>query len=116
MTETGVNVYYAPDSRDSGRCRPRPVSNGEKLTSWITLAKVCVRSFLKIFRYKEQFMRMSDPLKFEHRVLSNGASAYMNLALPVNHVLLGIVFHAGSKHDPKGREGVAHFMEHMPFK
>ncbi|MDP3963004.1 MAG: pitrilysin family protein [bacterium] len=40
----------------------------------------------------------------------------MNLAIPVNHLLLAIVFHAGSRNDPKGQEGLAHFMEHMPFK
>ncbi len=61
-------------------------------------------------------MRTRDPLKFERELLSNGIPVYTNPELPVDHVVLSVVSPVGSRNDPKGQEGVAHFMEHMPFK
>ncbi|MDO8558341.1 MAG: pitrilysin family protein [bacterium] len=61
-------------------------------------------------------MQTRDPLKFRKASLSNGITAYLNLALPINGVLLGMVFPAGSRDDEMGKEGCAHFTEHMLFK
>jgi len=53
-----------------------------------------------------------DPYaKFEKKVLPNGLTIY---ACPMDRsfVEIGFLIHSGAREDPKGKEGVAHFVEH----
>ena len=59
---------------------------------------------------------MQDPFRFEKVHLQNGIPAYLNLNLPVHGVLLAVVLPVGSRDDPPGKEGCAHFLEHLVFK
>jgi zinc protease len=55
-----------------------------------------------------------DPYDFkttEHK----GAHIYSKEVPWANCIYVRFLFNAGSRHDPKGREGVMHFMEHMLF-
>ena len=57
-------------------------------------------------------MREVEPEIIE---LSNGIRlVYLNTQTHVAH--LGITFLAGSRFEPKGKEGLAHFLEHCIFK
>lgn len=57
-----------------------------------------------------------DPFAFARRELGNGIPVYVNLSFPVEAVVIALVFFAGSRDEEPGREGSAHFMEHMPFR
>ena len=57
-----------------------------------------------------------DPFAFSLSKLSGGVSVYHNLNLPVPTLLVGAVFFSGSREEPKGKWGVGHFMEHLPFR
>ncbi|NTV26833.1 MAG: insulinase family protein [Chlorobiaceae bacterium] len=48
--------------------------------------------------------------------LSNGLRIVSNLVPYVHSVTLGIWINAGSREDPEGLEGLAHFIEHAVFK
>lgn len=61
-------------------------------------------------------MNAFDPFAFKHSELSDGTPLYTNLSFPVRAVLLGVFFPAGSRDEEPGKEGLAHFMEHMPFR
>ena len=49
-------------------------------------------------------------------VLPNGLRIISNLVPYVHSITLGIWVNAGSREDPGGREGLAHFIEHAIFK
>lgn len=57
-----------------------------------------------------------DIFRFTRRTLDNGIPVYLNLHLPVRATMIGLVYHIGSYDDPEGKSGLAHFMEHMPFR
>lgn len=57
-------------------------------------------------------MRQLEPEIFE---LSNGIRV-VNLKVQAHVAHLGITFLAGSRFEPKGKEGLAHFLEHCIFK
>ncbi|HWR01774.1 MAG TPA: pitrilysin family protein [Chlorobaculum sp.] len=48
--------------------------------------------------------------------LPNGLRIISNLVPYVHSITLGIWINAGSREDPQGREGLAHFIEHAVFK
>ena len=48
--------------------------------------------------------------------LPNGLRIISNLVPYVHSITIGIWINAGSREDPKGREGLAHFIEHAVFK
>jgi len=53
---------------------------------------------------------------FEEGRLSNGLRVATDRIPSVQSVTLGILIEAGSRDDPEGREGLAHFVEHAVFK
>ena len=57
-----------------------------------------------------------DQYQFARHTLANGIQVYANLTLPINATLVAAAFHTGSLDDPEGKSGLAHFMEHMPFR
>ena len=52
----------------------------------------------------------------EQFVLDNGFTVYLNVDRTVPEVFGCVVVKAGSKDDPEGGSGMAHYMEHMLFK
>lgn len=60
-----------------------------------------------------------DPGIFESKTLSNGVTVYFKHAdTPFGEPKVAgiILVNVGGRDDPKGREGSAHFFEHMPFR
>lgn len=60
-----------------------------------------------------------DPGIFESKTLSNGVTVYFKHAEALfgEPKVAGIILvNVGGRDDPKGREGSAHFFEHMPFR
>jgi len=53
---------------------------------------------------------------FEEGKISNGLRVATDRIPSVQSVTLGILVEAGSRDDPRGREGLAHFVEHAVFK
>lgn len=61
-------------------------------------------------------MKLFDPYaEFESAVLKNGIHLH-TLKRSVPWSLVSIITHAGAEDDPIGKEGVAHFVEHMDAK
>ncbi len=57
---------------------------------------------------------MWDPYAlFEKRVLDNGLTVYAAQWPNVSWEYVGVIIHAGAAKDPVGREGTAHFVEHL---
>jgi len=55
------------------------------------------------------------PMKPEYFTLSNGIRVvHMVSSIPVAH--MGIFINAGTRDEPEGQQGLAHFLEHMIFK
>jgi predicted Zn-dependent peptidase len=59
--------------------------------------------------------RLSDGV-IQTGTLPNGLRIISNLVPYVHSITLGIWINAGSREDPQGREGLAHFIEHAVFK
>ncbi len=55
-------------------------------------------------------------LPIEERRLANGLTVLMLETHTAPVVCLSVWFRAGSRHDPQGRSGTAHLLEHMMFK
>ncbi|MFZ2621507.1 MAG: pitrilysin family protein [Minisyncoccia bacterium] len=59
-------------------------------------------------------MKKFDPYDFSKKVIDGVPVYYKNLPLaPCIHI--NIIFSTGSIYDPKGKEGLSHFLEHMIF-
>ena len=55
-----------------------------------------------------------DPYhSIEQMHLLNGLSAYVKQWPSANWLQFGVVIHAGARHDPSNRQGLAHFVEHV---
>lgn len=61
-------------------------------------------------------MTAFDPFAFKSFALSDETPVYVNLSFPVKAVFMGVFFPAGSRDEEAGKEGLAHFMEHLPFR
>jgi len=64
-------------------------------------------------RHAEQRLSSGD---IRSATLPNGLRIVSNLVPYVHSVTLGIWINAGSREDPEGLEGIAHFIEHAIFK
>ena len=59
---------------------------------------------------------MTPPHDFRFHVLDNGLRIGSERLREARSVSFGIWIEAGSRHEPKGREGTAHLWEHLAFK
>lgn len=58
-----------------------------------------------------------DFYDFERGISRDGITVFSkNIPLISNWMEIRIMFGVGARHDPPGKEGLAHFFEHMPFK
>ena len=65
---------------------------------------------------KKHVARNFDPFAFSSYKLSGGLPVYYNLDLSFSAILVGAVFFSGSRDEPEEKAGLAHFMEHVPFR
>lgn len=56
-----------------------------------------------------------DPFAFETRESGKVKIHVKTLPWVTGAVHVRVIIHAGARHDPIGKEGIAHFFEHMPF-
>ncbi len=57
-----------------------------------------------------------NPLNVTTYVLDNGLTVYLNPDPNLSKVFGAVVVRGGSKRDPKGDDGIAHYFEHIMFK
>jgi len=58
---------------------------------------------------------MNYDIPFTKYVLQNGLTLIVNEDHKTPTVTIHIVYHVGSKNEPKGRSGFAHLFEHLMF-
>lgn len=56
-----------------------------------------------------------DPYEFERMEVNGVPIFYKNLPWVNDCVHIRVVLRVGARHDPDGKEGLAHFFEHLPF-
>ncbi len=56
-----------------------------------------------------------DPYAFERTEVGGVPIFYKNLPWITGCVHIRVIVHIGARHDPVGKEGLAHFFEHLPF-
>jgi len=57
---------------------------------------------------------MWDPyVDFKTTVLGNGLTVYQKVLPHLPFVTVGLLVHTGAMNDPAGKEGLAHFVEHV---
>lgn len=65
---------------------------------------------------RQKSINPNRALSFKRKVLPNGITLLMDEIKSVESFSLGIFLKAGSREDPKGKEGIAHFIEHSVFR
>ena len=55
-------------------------------------------------------------IKFEEYTLDNGLDVILHQDNSTPIVTVGVLYHVGSKNEPEGRTGFAHFFEHLMFE
>lgn len=72
-------------------------------------------SMIRFNEVSSPIVSPSDPFKYRHLTLANGLNVLLVHTPDSNIASAAVSVAVGSGDDPKGREGLAHFLEHMLF-
>jgi predicted Zn-dependent peptidase len=70
----------------------------------------------KLNELKSNYLPVSNQWKLSKYILNNGLTVITEDIPGVESLAVGITVNAGSRDDFKGKEGLAHFMEHLAFR
>ncbi|MBO3700868.1 pitrilysin family protein [Roseivirga sp. E12] len=73
-------------------------------------------SFLMMFCVAFSFASRGQNIKYEEFDLDNGLHVILHQDNSTPIVTVSVLYHVGSKNEPEGRTGFAHFFEHLMFE
>lgn len=73
-------------------------------------------SFLLMLCVMVSFSAQAQNIEYEEYKLDNGLHVLLHQDNSTPIVTVGVLYHVGSKNEPKGRTGFAHFFEHLMFE
>lgn len=73
-------------------------------------------SFLMMFCVAFSFASRGQNIKYEEYDLDNGLHVILHQDNSTPIVTVSVLYHVGSKNEPEGRTGFAHFFEHLMFE
>jgi len=95
----------------SGVSAHRPVAGRRTILAAIAVSIVALAFAGAYFA----FWRTRDPIPFTTFTLANGLRVILSEDHSAPTVSVAVVYNAGSRDDPPGRDGLAHLFEHMMF-
>lgn len=73
-------------------------------------------SYLLMLCAAVSFSAQAQNIEYEEYKLDNGLHVLLHQDNSTPIVTVGVLYHVGSKNEPKGRTGFAHFFEHLMFE
>ncbi|MGW8121162.1 M16 family metallopeptidase [Roseivirga echinicomitans] len=73
-------------------------------------------SLLLVFCAMSAFVAKAQNIEYEEYKLDNGLHVILHQDNSTPIVTVSVLYHVGSKNEPKGRTGFAHFFEHLMFE
>lgn len=73
-------------------------------------------SYLFMLCAAMSFSTQAQNIEYEEYKLDNGLNVLLHQDNSTPIVTVGVLYHVGSKNEPKGRTGFAHFFEHLMFE